>query len=360
MAGAALILSPREHALEAPLVTARGRYSVRRTLQLTLRDANGVEGHGEAAPLPGYSIDDLETCEQSLRAIPEPALVALMTVTDMGALLAGVAALLPERTPAARFALETALLDRWARTSQRPLWSWIARYLGSRSGDTGPRPVPLCALVPSHEGAQAAENARRSFALGVRAFKLKIGPVTLSASQRDAVAAVRVLGDEVVIRLDANQSLEPERAAETARLLAPFTPEFVEEPFPAQALPALERFGCGWALDESLQDMSAATLSRHLALPSCRALVLKPTALGGIARCLELASAARERGREVVVSHTLEGPVGWRACAQLALGLGHTAAAGLWPLPHQNPLLASIEDGHLLPEDGCDTPWGSP
>src|SRR6266700_1431916 len=86
--------------------------------------------------------------------------------------------------------------------------------------------------------------------------------------------------------------------------------EYVEEPCSrahgllAHALP------CPIALDESLVAITADELAAALRARDLAALVLKPTLLGGFARCLELAAAARAHGKRAVVTHALEGTIG--------------------------------------------------
>jgi O-succinylbenzoate synthase len=87
------------------------------------------------------------------------------------------------------------------------------------------------------------------------------------------------------------------------------------------------------ALDESLLDLDAAALARALTSPRLAALVLKPTLLGGFARCLELAAAAHEHGVAPVITHTLEGPIGTAACTELARAVAADVPVGLAPHP---------------------------
>ena len=79
------------------------------------------------------------------------------------------------------------------------------------------------------------------------------------------------------------------------------------------------------ARDESLLDEPRADVAVW---------VLKPMALGGLTRCLELAARARESDIDVIVSHLLDGPVALSAAAALSLAVGApNRAAGLYPPP---------------------------
>lgn len=346
-----LTLQRLELPLDPPLVNARGEWQRRSTLMVQLADARGHHGHGEAAPLPNYSSDSVTDCELALRRIAPARLAALDGLESPGALLDAAAELLPEQVPAARFALETALLDRLGRRSGQPLWRLLADALPDGLGRPG-GPVPLCALLPSHDPEAALFEVRRHERAGVRTFKLKIGPERVAPAQLATLRELRsALAPEIQLRLDANGSLNTQELSSTFRLLASFRPELVEEPLAQLDLEAYAASPCPIALDESLQTLSPAEVDAFLELATGHALVLKPTALGGFARCLELAARSTRLGRRVIVSHTLEGSTGWSACAHLAIALGQPGAAGLWPLRHQRAGSPAVVGGLLMPGD---------
>jgi L-alanine-DL-glutamate epimerase-like enolase superfamily enzyme len=87
------------------------------------------------------------------------------------------------------------------------------------------------------------------------------------------------------------------------------------------------------------------------------ALVLKPTALGGLARSLELAAHAAAHGRAAVASHTLEGPVGFMTAATLALAVEQRAAHGLG---RYGRLLGGARCPALRPERDDLAAWSTP
>ena len=97
------------------------------------------------------------------------------------------------------------------------------------------------------------------------------------------------LGDSISLRLDANRAWGYEEAAEFVRGAPRF--EYLEEPLADPArLPELAReFGVPVALDESLVGMEPEELEEHR---YARAVVLKPTLLGGISRTLRMAERA--------------------------------------------------------------------
>jgi L-Ala-D/L-Glu epimerase len=347
-----LLCCRRQHwQLDPPLHNALGQWRTRIGLSVLVRDRMGRIGQGEAAPLPGYSLDTLEDAEQALGAISGVELERLLQLERPAAVVAATSALVPAQLPAARFALETALFDRLGQVQRRPLWSLLRELL------VAPAPVaeiPLCVLLSSVDPAAARRAAVQHFELGVRCFKLKIGPDRLQPMQAALLAGLRgEFGDRIVLRLDANQSLLRAELVETFEALARYRPEFVEEPVSGPEPAELAQLSCAWALDESLQDMAAEPLLALSSSPGCRALVLKPTALGGFGRCAALADQARALGRVAVVSHVFEGELGWLACAHLAVALGPGAAAGLWPMAVPGRAAQLVRSGKLQPPSGA-------
>ena len=352
---AGLELRRVERRLQPPLVNANGSWTERESLMVGWGAASGgPRGHGEAAPLPDYSFDTLAGAERALAAVSTTQLEALADTADAGALLDAVAALIPPQQPSARFALETTVLDRAARRASQPLWRLLASFVeeatGSRAPDRdGANAVALCALLPSDRPEAALALARQRMSQGVSVFKLKIGPDRLQPDQEATLDVLRrQLGAAVTLRADANGSLSRAKLAVTLKRLEAFSIEFLEEPIADAEPEELADSPCPLALDESLQRVSPERLSSWLQLDVVRVVVLKPTPLGGFGRCIRLAALARVHGCDAVVSHALEGPVGWSACAHLALALPSARAAGLWPLTHQSAAVPAVSHGHLV------------
>lgn len=269
---------------------ARGR-SARAAVLVEVRTGDGVIGLGEAAPLPGMSA---ETLDGAARAIERFAAGATFELDDVDAVFARTVSLIG----AARFAIETALLDALARTRGVTLAELLVPAPAAR--------VELAAVVDD------ADQARRAHAVGIRCLKIKLYPGDDLGRMRAILAAA----PGAQLRVDGNRQWPRHRLEE---LLAPLRfpgVEYVEEPCPATHL-ALDE-AAWFALDESLVELPEAELRVALAHRGLVALVLKPTLLGGLAAVRGLAALARGFDVAPVVSHALEGPIGTAACAELA------------------------------------------
>lgn len=327
------------------VASARGAWSARQGVLVRLRDDRGHLGLGEASPLPGHSPDELAGCEAELRALGRDlggAVVGAGTApAEARALLARMTSRV--RAPAARFAVETALLDLVGQRSGRPLWQLLRALApggGAAATLSAPAAVPLNALCAPGDPDRVLDDVAAAHARGIRCFKLKVGRD--AGTELAALAAVRArYGDAISLRADANQAWLPDQARAHLQRLAAVAPEYVEEPVtaPMTQLAALAPLPVPVALDESLLHAFPDTgttgaagvpeLDALLAAGLVRVLVLKPMLLGGCLPVMALAARARAAGADVVVSHLFDGPVALAACAHLAVALGATRACGL-------------------------------
>ncbi len=304
--------------------SARGSWSEREGLLLTLQDDAGRLGYGEASPLPGYSTETLEQCETALKqrlassfSLSESPAEALATLSELPEL---------RELPSLQFCLEMAYLDLLA---QRP----EAIQLGADSSLWGPLltpsasvPIAVAALLENASVEACLSSAERALATGVTTFKLKLGTdLGLELAQLGALRTA--FGSRVKIRADANQSFTSP-LAQTFAALEPFGLEFIEEP--SSALLLAESLSSASsengiripiALDESLRTLDEAKVGTWLRDHRIQVLVLKPMSLG-LWRCMRWAQLAQACGAQCVVSHLFSGPVATSWEHRLARSLG--------------------------------------
>jgi O-succinylbenzoate synthase len=292
---------------------ARNHGSSRAATVIAVTTQDGATGLGEAAPLPGISIDSLADAARAAEDLASRSLVELSTPGHALAVADRVT-----HAPAARFALETALLSAYAQTARTSLAQLLT-------------PLPKAELLLAVVVDDPAE-AERAVAAGARCLKIKVGSPDPDADIA-RVRAIAARAPSAQLRLDANRGWS---ADDVDRILAPLASlpiDYVEEPCPDTHLLLDRNLEVRLALDESLIELDRASLARALASPRLAALVLKPTLLGGFARCMELAALAHQHGVAPVVTHTLEGPLGTAACHELARAIGSDVPVGLAPHP---------------------------
>jgi len=311
--------------LRTPLATAMGPVAFREGVLVSLRNADGCIGYGEATPLEAFGTESLGAARHSLEGC-----AALLAGADLGEpeeLLGWIAGRCPP-TPTARAAIDAALHDLVAKAAGRSLASWLA----AKEGRSPSPAVPVNALLASRSPIALAVEAQRAVELGFRTLKLKVG-MGPASSDFERVAAVRsVVGPAPRIRVDANGAWTPDQARGRLEALASLDLEFVEQPVAAGDVDGLAQVrrdaSVPVAADESVR--SEAELRGVLDAEAADVVMLKPSVIGGISRARAAVELARAAGVEVVPTSFLDGAVGVLSALHLASSLpGHLPACGL-------------------------------
>jgi L-alanine-DL-glutamate epimerase-like enolase superfamily enzyme len=317
--------------------------SKRAFMVLRLMRNDGTTGVGEAAPLPGYSADSMQDVTEELCRLAERP-VSVDALAEPREVLSEAFSAFPLHHPASRFALETALLDWLGKTRGQPLHRLLAGS-GDRSA------VPIADLVPASIPAEWPRQARTLVEEGATHLKFKVG--TDLAEELSALRAIRRDHPLLHLRVDGNRRIRPELLVEHATALEGLELELFEEPVRPEHWTEVLDLPLPFALDETLRDRPLS--ESLLRSQRIRAVVLKPTVLGGFTGSLEAAELAGEQGVPALVSHTFDGPISRAAAAELALALGNDLAAGLgrhpaldlWP-SHR---IAAISGRRIVPHD---------
>ncbi len=293
--------------LASALETSYGAVREREILSVSLTDADGLSGYGEAAPLQAYDGVSVERVERALEAyVP-----VLESSRDKNGAQLIDACRAVDDLPAAFAAVDMALWDRAGRRAGRPVAALLT--------DSPAEAVPVNATLSALDRAGAATEAAAAAAAGFRCLKLKVGV----GDDAGRVAAVRAaVGPEVDLRLDANGAWDVEQAVRAIELLSPAGLELVEEPTHGlEAVRAVrERVAVRVAIDE--------TAAEHGALGAgvADAVCLKISRCGGISGLIAAATLVRASGAEVYVASTLDGPLGVAAALHAAAALASRGA----------------------------------
>lgn len=298
---------------------------------VTLRDADGVTGLGEAAPSGRYR-EDPGTVRAFLARVDAPRL----SFADVPGSLAHLDTLSPGDF-AAKCALELALLDGAGRRAGR----LVHELLGL--GFTEGRHVSSFSLgldTPEVIRAKAAEAARFPI------LKVKLGGHT----DRANLAALREAAPAKPVRVDANEAWKTREEAlrNLEWLAADGHVEFVEQPMPA-ATPAAD---LRWLKARSPLPLMADESYRSAAdLPAVaeafHAVNVKLVKCGGITAGLAALRAARAAGLRTMLGCMIETSLLVTAAAHLADLTDHLDLDGAL-LTTNDPYRGAVqEDGRV-------------
>ncbi len=294
--------------LAKPLTVGREKLSERQGFILELKDEMGNVGLGEAAPLPGFSRESADTVRGQLNMLrsqlPGSEIPAGLEK------LSGKFEVWLDRyglAPSTRCAIEVATLELLAAEQRITISQLIS---------DAPRPRMSSAALLSGARLDVIDRTRELRAEGFIAFKLKVGRLPLSEEIELVHSVRREIGDDALLRLDANRGWNLDEALAFASQVTACAVDFIEEPVAsiAQLCQFIEETDMPVALDEGLQEMSPEDIPD---IPNVRAVVLKPTILG-FERAVQFSRAAAEVGAVAVVSSSFESALGLTALVHLA------------------------------------------
>lgn len=272
--------------LVRPFTNASGSVS-KRTIGLTKLTRGDVVGWGESSPYPGQDID-LDAAIAETRRGHKPA-----------TLMAGI---------------DQASNDVAARIGHRRLAHTVGVTRAS---------VPISVAVGVGSGARAA--VAEAVTLGVRRFKVKVGPGEISH-----VSEIRRHHPDVILGIDANGSFDSESVEELAHL-SDHNIAYVEEPAPAAdegVYQQVRRYiDAPMFADESVR--SLVDIQAMAEGGSVDGVVIKPGRLG-FSGALEAVALAEKCGLRWRASGLLETSVG-RAYTNLLASLPNAFVSDVAP-----------------------------
>ncbi|MCU0315440.1 MAG: dipeptide epimerase [Fimbriimonadaceae bacterium] len=317
---------------------------------LQLRWTDGLESWGEAAPLHSINGETGRTCFAALQDLAE-----WLVNQEAQPCLALLGRLMPFQH-AAVSAFEMAVQDYLSQAAGLPLW----RFLGPGDPDKALRTDQTISILPPP---QAAEEAARIVHEGFTIIKVKLGDGVRADLAR--LEAIRIaVGEEVTLRVDANQAYDAIEGETLLRGLEPFGIEFIEQPVAKTDLAGMKALN-DLGLVPVMADESCFSVLDGLALRGCCwGVNVKLSKSRGLAGGLAIA----QLGYPSMVGGMIETRLGTTAAAHLARAhpsfqyfdldssLGHGAdwviggisvRDGVVHLPDSPGLGASLDSGFL-------------
>ncbi|MBS2040201.1 dipeptide epimerase [bacterium] len=318
-----------------PFAIATGTQDECSALLVELKTADGLSGWGEGVPLPYLTGETLTGCQAVLEQLFLPAL--------LGEDPRGLEGLrrklnrLAVNQPAARCALDLALIDLSSRLHNMPCWALLG---GSN------QPVATNYSIGLTSPEDAAQQARSLVEQDFTCIKLKIGQDP--DFDLDRCRAVRgAIGPEIGLRVDANEGwtfLQAKRFLSRAESL---DLQLIEQPLVRSDFEGLKRLrafsSTPICADESLRGVQEA---RRLAeMQAVDVFNIKLMKCGGILEARDIVAIARAHGIDLMIG----GMVGESSIAVAAA----TAVASTWNFEYADLdadllLRANFSDGGAL------------
>jgi mandelate racemase len=192
--------------------------------------------------------------------------------------------------------LDMALWDAWARAQGKPL----VRSLGS-----APKPIKAYNSVGLYDARSVVAIAEETRAAGFAGLKIKVGFPTLAEDVAAIRAARQVLGDDIALMIDYNQSLDVSEAMARCKALDAEGLEWIEEPVAADDLAGCARIAETIATPIQIGENFNGTQEMRAAIAARAADLVMPDAqyIRGVTGWLEAAELAGAAGLPMS-SHT--------------------------------------------------------
>lgn len=313
-----------------PFIIARGGSSGWGLVWVRVRDNDGVEGWGEAAPSSYYgeTVDTVVAALEKLRPVVEGADGWSLEAVEQGMSRA------LRHNGSARSAVSAAFHDMEGKRLGVPLY---------RLWGLDPHAGPLSSFtigIPERDE-DLASRVKEAAAYPV--LKVKLG----SVREKFIITTVRELAPEKVLRVDANAAWTPKHALHMTDFLAGLGVEFVEQPLNAHDIAGLrfvrERSRLPIIADESCVDASdipglvGAVDGINIKLSKC----------GGLREALRMIAVARAHEMLVMTGCMIESSLGITAAAHFAPLLDFADLDGAALLAADPMRGATIEGGKI-------------
>ena len=254
----------------------------------------GEYGIGAIEPVPGYDEESMDVVVNTLEdrmvhsIIGEDPFQIRKIADKMDAAVAG--------HPGSKAIVEMALFDLVGKSLGVP----VHIFFGGRVKDW----VHLNGWIGIVKPEDARREAKDLLDRGFRSTKVKINSDLAAAQERVEAVRSEVQG-KMQIRVDANESLDLEKAAEIARRLEPFDVLYIEQPFPREQIGDFAEFSKSSPVklmaDESIKDME--TLMKVLKSGGARFVKVKIQKLGGLLKTHQAVQIAEAFGVSVILGH---------------------------------------------------------
>jgi L-alanine-DL-glutamate epimerase-like enolase superfamily enzyme len=284
-----------------PFVIARGGASEHRLIRVCIRDDDGVEGWGEAAPnrFYGETVDTALGALERLRPIVEA--MDPWHLEDVEA----------EMNRALRFngsvksAISAALHDLAGKRLGVPVY----RLFG-----LDPAKAPLSSFTIAIAANEAELRQRVAQASEYPVLKVKLG----TDHDEAIIRAVRDAAPDKILRVDANAAWTPKYALRMIDVLVECGVEYVEQPLPPHDLEGTrfvrDRSPLPVICDESC--VTAADIAGLVGVAD--GINIKLSKCGGLREALKMIATARAHGMLVMAGCMIETSLGISAAAHFA------------------------------------------
>ena len=295
--------------LKKPFVISLGTFEYAENIVVVIRSDDGLVGFGECSPFMPINGESMETCfvvanYLGKALIGKNHLNIVGCSEEMDRIIFGNSSI--------KSAFDMALYDIASQNAGLPLYA----FLGGKNNKALVTDYTVSIGAPEQMALDAQEIKDRGF----QVIKVKLG----EDAEKDihSIKTIRAqIGDEIPLRLDANQGWDTQSAIQVLNELVPYNIQFCEEPIPRWNFMELsevrKRSPIMIMADESCCDHHDA--ERLIGLKASDAFNIKLGKSSGIYKAQKIIRLAEQANIQLQIGGFLESRIGFTASAHLAL-----------------------------------------
>jgi len=313
--------------VKAPYVFSHGTLRAFSNVLVWIRTDEGISGVGESSFVPGGGVSE-ETPESTKPLIDVSLAPALIGADpfDVEYIHRKMDAVVP-RNLVAKCGIDLALWDVMGKAVGQPACKLLGGAFDSRILCT----YTLSIDTPERMAEQASVRKSQRY----KTLVVKIGPDPETDIQRLRLVREAV-GDDVNLRLDANEAYWPDQAIGIIRRMEKYHPEFVEEPVKRWDLDGMAKVArmVGTPISSDESNTSLDSVLQIIRKGAAGIINIKISKNGGLYRSKKIAAVAEAAGIHCIVGGANTYEVGRQACrhfavstAQAQMGMGSEGCA---------------------------------
>jgi L-alanine-DL-glutamate epimerase-like enolase superfamily enzyme len=295
--------------LKEPFIISLGKHEYAENIIVVIKTDEGLTGFGECCPFKTINGESMESgivvgkfLAQNLLG-KNPLDIAACS-SSMDATIYGNSSI--------KSAFDIALYDIASQQAQLPLYAFLK---GKNN-----KIILTDYTISIDNSDKMAADAQKIIAGGFQIIKVKLGGTQEQDLER--IKKIReAIGNEIPLRIDANQGWKAEEAVDILTTLAPYNIQHCEEPIPRwdfMELPRIKKESpISIMADESCCDHHDT--KRLIALSACDQFNVKLGKSSGIFKALKIIRLAEEADIKMQIGGFLESRLAFTASAHLAL-----------------------------------------
>ncbi len=297
-----------------PFETSSHTFKTRTGIVLELKEDELI-ALGEAAPLPGFSIESLEDVSAQLKKFSSP--IEDLLRGDLSLETLQVFHRKNEIYPSLQFALDTLAVDYLSLKAGIPAQDFLFEDPATT--------LQTNAVVSIEEDNKTILQVGEFVENGYSTIKIKVGRDF--NNEIGILKQIRSAYPKLVLRLDANRAWELNEAIENLSELEHLGIEYCEEPLTGLSIQNLKKLhnsvSVPLALDESILEIQ----NIETVMPFVSVIVIKPMVLGSLSKLFATNRLVNSHNNKVIYTTSLESGIGRTMTVILASGLGSRGSA---------------------------------